>query len=218
MIDPLDVDARRLRLAVEGSHAHALASGGTLTPSVELGLRHDGGDGETGAGVELGAGLAFTEPAHGLTVEGRGRVLVAHQGDYEEWGLSGHIRIDPGADGRGLAFSLAPSLGETGSGVSRLWNQGAADLAPAGGGAANDNAPAGHLEAELGYGFGTLGGRGLLTPYGGFALQPGGARDWRLGGRFEIAPSLTLSLEGTRRESAADAPEHGIMPRGQLRF
>ena len=51
LIKPLSVDANRVRLALEGSHARKLAAGGMVTPAVELGLRHDGGDGETGAGV-----------------------------------------------------------------------------------------------------------------------------------------------------------------------
>ena len=57
------VNANRLRLALEGSHEQALASGGSLTPSLELGLRHDGGDGITGNGVEIGGSLRYRDPA-----------------------------------------------------------------------------------------------------------------------------------------------------------
>ena len=49
-----DADARRLRLVLNAAWPFGFG-GGTLTPSVELGLRHDGGDAETG--VEVGAGL-----------------------------------------------------------------------------------------------------------------------------------------------------------------
>ena len=42
-----------------------LASGGSLTPSFEVGLRHDGGDGATGTGLELGGGLRYVEPGVG---------------------------------------------------------------------------------------------------------------------------------------------------------
>ena len=50
-----------------------LASGATFTPSLEIGMRHDGGDGETGNGVETGGGLRYADAASGLTLEGRAR-------------------------------------------------------------------------------------------------------------------------------------------------
>ena len=208
------VNANRLRLALEGSHEQALASGGSLTPSLELGLRHDGGDGITGTGIEIGGGLRYRDPATGLTVEGHGRVLTG-QSNYREWGLGGSVRLDPGAGGRGFSFSLFPAWGETASGVDRLWDQDVAELA-SDDTAANDNVPQMRLDSELGYGFGTFGGQGLLTPYGGFSLAGEGSQRYRIGSRFEIGSSLSLSLEGERREPANnDTAEHGVMLRMQ---
>ena len=63
-----EADASRLRLILEGSRAFEGDEGRTLTPSVELGLRHDGGDAETGTGLEAGAGIRYA--GAGLTVEG----------------------------------------------------------------------------------------------------------------------------------------------------
>ena len=109
------VNASRMRLALEGGRAFAL-EGGTLRPSLELGLRHDGGDAETGTGVELGGGVSYAHPATGLSVEAKARMLVAHaDSDYEEWGVSGAVRLAPGERGRGLSFSLSPTLGATSS-------------------------------------------------------------------------------------------------------
>ena len=51
---------------LEGSREMDLGAG-SLTPSVEVGLRYDGGDAETGAGVELGGGVRYA--ASGLTME-----------------------------------------------------------------------------------------------------------------------------------------------------
>ncbi len=208
------VNANRLRLALEGSHEQALASGSSLTPSLELGLRHDGGDGITGTGIEIGGSLRYRDPATGLTIEGNGRVLTG-QDEFREWGLGGSVRLHPGAEGRGLSFSLVPTWGETSSGVARLWDQDVAELA-SDDTAANDNVPQMRLDSELGYGFGALGGHGLLTPYGGFSLAGEGSQRYRIGGRFEIGSSLNLSLEGERREPANDAAaEHGVMLRMQ---
>ena len=104
-----EADASRLRLIVEGSRRFE-AGAGTLTPSLEVGLRHDGGDAETGSGIEAGASLIYA--GDGVTVEGSVRALLAHEeSGYEEWGASGAVRIDPGESGRGLSLILAPAWG-----------------------------------------------------------------------------------------------------------
>ncbi len=214
-INPLTSDVQRLRLSLEGSHERQLASGGRLTPSVEVGLRHDAGDAMTGTGLELGGRLRYVDPASGLTLEGHGRVLVAHEDDHEDWGIGGLVRLDPGTDRRGLSLSLVPAWGGAASGVRKLWDGGTID-APA-----NDNTSAGRLEAEFGYGLAGLvglGGRGVVTPFAGLSLAGEGARRYRVGGRLEVAPAVRLSLEGERRESETGTPDHGVMLRGQLRW
>ena len=114
-------DVTRLRLIVEGERSFEVASGATFTPSAQLGVRHDGGDAETGTGVEVGAGLRYTVGA--VTIEAQARALVAHEAsDYEEWGMSGAVRVTPGASGRGLTLSIAPAWGQTGSAAERLWS------------------------------------------------------------------------------------------------
>ena len=97
LLEEQTIEAQRLRLALEGSHERPLASGGSLTPSFEVGLRHDGGDGATGTGLELGGGLRYVNPALGLTVEGRGRVLAAYEEDYEGMGRQWADPAGPGA-------------------------------------------------------------------------------------------------------------------------
>ena len=87
----------------------AVPGGGTLTPSLEVGARWDGGDGETGAGMELGGGLEWV--SGGLSVEVRGRALVAHEGDVEEWGVSGSARLSPGSGGARVVVGAVAALG-----------------------------------------------------------------------------------------------------------
>ena len=120
-LESMTLNASRHRLMLEGSHVRDLASGATFTPSLEVGVRSDGGDGETGTSVEAGGGLRYADQATGLTVETRARTLLTHSGDYEEWGVSGLIRFDPGAAGQGLSLSVRPAWGQTASGVQRLW-------------------------------------------------------------------------------------------------
>ena len=180
-----------------------------MTPSLEVGLRHDGGDAETGTGIELGGGVSYADPATGLTVEGKARGLIAHEDtDYREWGASASVRLDPGAAGRGLSLSLSPAWGTDSGGAERLWG-----LGDARGLAANDSfEPAGRLDAEAGYGLGAFGGRGLMTPFAGLALSDAGDRTWRTGVRWTLGPDLAFGVEGSLREAANDnAGEHGVL-------
>lgn len=75
MVDT-EADAGLLRLVREGSRPFALVAGGSLTRSPEGGLRHDGGDAETGSGVEVGSNLRYAS-AWGLSIEASGRELLA---------------------------------------------------------------------------------------------------------------------------------------------
>ena len=202
------VNASRLRLILEGSQRFE-AGGGTVTPTLELGLRYDGGDAETGAGLEAGAALAYA--GGGVSVEGSVRTLVAHrQSDYREWGAAGAVRIDLGAPGQGLSLTVASARGAGSSGTGRLWSL------PEAGGLATDGAfEAGRrLDAELGYGLDLARTPGSLTPYVALSLSDSGARAWRTGTRWRIAPHVALGLEATQRESAHGSPsERGIAMR-----
>ena len=67
-----------------------------LTASLELGVRHDGDDTETGFGADIGAGLALAAPSRGLSAELRARELLAHEADsLSRRGLSGTLAFDP---------------------------------------------------------------------------------------------------------------------------
>ncbi len=129
-----DAEAHRLRLVLEGSREFAWPEGRRLTPTMEVGLRHDWGDAETGFGLELGGRVRYADPALGLTIDAAVRGLLAHEDDdYQEWGASGSLRLAPGAGGQGLALTLAPTWGAASSGVNGLWSrQTTAGLAPEG--------------------------------------------------------------------------------------
>ena len=199
----------RLRFILEGSHRIEFAGGQALTPSLEVGLRHDGGDAETGTGIELGGGVSYADPATGLSVTAKARGLLAHEdAGYTEWGASGSVKIDPGAAGRGLSLSLSPAWGADSGNAERLWG-----LADARGLSGNDGVePAGRLDAEAGWGFGAFGGRGLATPFAGLSLSDAGERTWRSGIRWTLGRDLAFGVEGRLREAANDnAGEHGVM-------
>ena len=114
-----DANASRLRLILETWRAYDLGAGATITPTGEIGVRHDAGDAETGTGLEVGAGLRYTSGR--FAAEGRVRGLVAHENDgYREWGANGSVRFDPDSSGRGLSLSVAPVWGAPASDTARL--------------------------------------------------------------------------------------------------
>ena len=210
-LESTSLSASRQRLMLEGEHVQKLDTGATFTPSLELGVRNDGGDGETGTSIEAGGALRYADEASGLTVEGRVRTLLSHSGDYEETGVSGLVRIAPGSSGQGLALVVQPAWGQTGSGVNQLWENGvAAGVSP-------DNQA--RLNTEIGYGLGVAPGMGMVTPYAGLGLAGEGAQWWRMGTRWQLAPAASVSVEGSLYDAANDdGPEHGVMLRGALRW
>ena len=206
-------DVTRLRLIVEGERMFLAGNGATFTPSAEVGLRHDAGDAETGAGLEVGAGVRYALGT--LLVEGRARALVAHEASgYEEWGVSGAVRIAPGASGTGLGLRIAPEWGRTGSASQRLWS--ARDASGLGGGGAFEAES--RLSAETGYGFALAHGRGVLTPFGALTLGDAGGRTMRAGARWTLGAGLAATLEATRSESPAAAATNELRLRAALRF
>ena len=211
LIEAMAVNMRRLRLSTEASRELVFSSGGSLTPWGELGLRHDDGDGETGAGLEVGGGLRYQTPGAGWTTEGYGRWLAAHEGALREWGFGAVIRYDPGASGRGPSVSLTPGWGDTASGVQRLWERGATDPTV-------PRPPGSRLDAQFGYGLAAFRGRGVLIPFGRVSLDREYGNGYRIGSRIAVDRSANLSLEVERRERAAAPAVYAILVRGAWQF
>ncbi len=212
-INPLTSDIQRVRAALEGSHECPLGGGRMLLPTFEVGLRHDSGDGLEGTGFEIGAGVRYTDPTRGLTMEGRGRYLVAHSDDYDEWGFQGSVRVDPGSDRRGLALSLVPGWGVHQSGLNQLWSRDAENMLSLN----RDRSTKGYLEVEIDYGLPAAGGHGLLTPYVRLSLA-GEDDSYRLGSRFELGTEFSLSVEGGRLRDVPGESNHGIQLQAELLF
>ena len=188
----MEADVSRLRLAVEGSADVGLVARRVLSPSLEVGVRYDGGDAETGIGLELGGGLRYTDAEVGLALAAMGRVLLAHADrEFREWGASASLSLDPGAPGRGAALSVNSSYGTAASDLQRLWTLADADLPPDASGAA---ASAGRVAVQLGYGLETSAGGGV-HPYVGVELTDADSATWRVGSRFDLH-GFDMEVEG----------------------
>ena len=203
----------RVRVVLEGSGSLPVW-GGMLRPTMEAGLRYDGGDAETGAGLEVAGGLGYA--AGRLSVEVTARGLVAHQDtEYEEWGFSGSIAYTPSEDGHGLSMRLGSAWGATQSGVQSLWNQ------PNASGLARNAAfeAAQRFEAELGYGIAGRGRNSLWVPFIAAQAADGGGQLLRMGLKLTSGPNLEAGLElGRNQGRPGTDPEHAVQLRGALRW
>ena len=211
----LTVKTTRLRLLLEGSHERALQGGTTLTPALEAGLRHDGGDLGSGLGLEAGASVTWRNPRAGWLAELRARSLLAHEKDRDEWGISALVRMEPGVDGRGLSLSFGPEYGHTASGMESWFDY---RLSPATTNSATQDDREGRLEAELGYGIGVsrTGAMALLTPYTGFSLGQSGSETFRVGARYRLGEGLSVGIEGKHQPQAVG--ENSLMLRAVIRW
>ena len=204
-----DSDATRLRLGLEGSYRMALEGGGHLTPKLEVGARHDGGDAETGFGVEIGGGIAWSDPALGLSLDVSGRTLIAHgNDDLKDRGYAASLAFDPApATKRGPSLSLRQEFGgQAQGGLDALFQP--ATLEDRTGSEA-----ASRWAMEAAWGFPAFGGRWTGSPHVGLGFATA-ARDysigWRLTPEGRTAANVSFGLRATRRENAAQAPEHTI--------
>ncbi len=203
-----DSDATRLRLGLEGSYRMALEGGGSLVPKLEIGARHDGGDAETGFGVEIGGGIAWSDPALGLSFDVSGRTLIAHgNDDLKDRGYAASLGFDPDpASGRGPSLSLRQEFGGQATGGLDALFQPAMLEDRAGSEAAS------RWTLEAAWGLPALGERWTGSPHAGLGLATG-ARDYSLGWRLTPeadAPDLSFSVRATRSENDWTAPEHTV--------
>ena len=204
--DAVEATTTRLRLGLETSWIWKGENGTSLKPTLSTALRYDGGDVETGFGLEVGAGITYANADRSLLLSLNGRGFLSNQDGigFEEWGGSGSIQFDPGADKMGLTIALSPSWGVSGSRADQLWCEVTPPFANADG-ATNGNA---RLESEIGYGFAVFSDNGTITPYAGLDLDDG-SRNWRLGTRLSFSSALDINIEGTRREPSDDKLEYG---------
>ena len=220
LLPALESEVWQVRLLLEGSAGEDFGGVEGLRGNVELAARVDGGDAESGVGMELGGGVGYGRADLGLEVEASGRVLLSHEEEgLEDAGVSLGLEFDPGEPGRGVYFALTPSWGNAASGARAVWEgQQASTGGPHGPDGRDQFDPQMRLSSELGYTTPAPTRRGTLTSYGAFSSDDGAARQYRIGRRLELAGIASMSLEAERRESAGVVPEHGIWLRGSIRY
>ena len=218
VIDGLGAMVRRYRVGVETSHTTEWARGTTLTPFAVVGARHDGGDGQTGSGLELEGGIRLADARTGVGLEARGRMLTLRTtGRYRERGMSVTALWTPGGtDDRGLSVAVTPRWGAAAGGADALWRERAIGdrLAPIA-------ADAGAVDARVGYGIGLRAGR-VLTPFSEVGVRDDDHRRLRVGLRLTAAAQprrpIHVELAGERTETGWGEVDHRLGLVGVLTF
>ena len=209
----------RFRTGLEGARDYTLAGRLSLRPSVEVGLRHDSGDAETGAGMDIGSGLVVSDASTGLSVDVRVRMLLVHQAEgFRERGLAVSLSYNPTpSTPLGLVARVAPSWGgQATSGAEALWGR-ETMRGMAHGGLAQGN----RLDGEVGYGL-PVGSRFVGTPRVGVGTSEYG-RDYRLGYSLGAlggeGTKFELGVDAQRRERALQGgTDHGALARATMQW
>ncbi len=206
----------RLRLGIEAARPFPLSSGASLLPSMEMGIRQDSGDAETGFGLDLGAGLAWSDPQHGISGALKGHTLLAHgEKDFQEQGLAFSFSWSTPSN-RGPSLSLNHTMGAAPSGgMDALLNPATME------GLEATPSNGQQFEAELAYGLPAYNDHLSFTPALALALSPTSRNYsvlWSLAPYAEQAQAdpWEISLEGERQEqnTATSPVEHSL----KLRF
>ena len=174
-----------------------------LSPSVEIGIRQDDGDAETGRGMDLGAGLVLADGVTGLAVDIRVRRLLVHQAEgFTEHGMAISVSYNPTpSTPLGFTARVSPAWGgDAMSGAEALWGRESM------GGMGQDHllgSGGNRLDTEVGYGL-PIGARFVGTPRVGLRTSQYG-RDYRIGYGMQVLKqgnvSLQLGIDAERRES-----------------
>ena len=209
-----DGTVSRLRLGLEAARPFPLSSGASLLPSLEVGIRQDSGDAETGFGLELGTGLSWHDPRRGIRAEMRGRSLLSHADEeFREQGLAVSLAWDPTPTRRGPSLSLSHAVGATAAGgMDALLHPVVLE-----GLAAPSSEGQQQFETRFAYGFPIFSDQLTLSPALELALSPT-SRTYSL--LWTVAPYAPqpgqaapwhLSLEGERQESTTASPtQHSL--------
>ena len=209
-VDGLSASVSRLRLGLE-----AAWEGESATPFVEVSGRFDGGDGQTGGGLELAGGLRILNPESGFGLEAKGRILAMHTGDgYSESGIGVTASFEPGAAGRGITFRLSPRWGGSADSTDLFWDEvgNVRDASQYAYGL--DRSQTWGVDAALGYGFGLRSMPGVVTPFGQMDVTGDQDQRIRVGVRYGLMQGL---LGGTQVELSAERVDGEMHRVGETR-
>ncbi len=207
--DSLSVSSDRQSLGLKA----ALEEGQT-SRYMSMALRRDGGDGLTGAGLELASGFRSPLPRSSGHVDIQARWLARHsEREYREFGLTATVRRPAGAGSDGLSWSLAAAYGARrggNGGPGPLWSEGMGERSGI------ESPPA--LDFRTGWRFVFHGG--VYAPHAALGVAGADADAGRMAVGLDLGPvsGPVLKLAAERCIRRAGAPEDRITADLAFRF
>ncbi len=196
----------RIRAGLESSWKKNLANG-QVTPRLEVGIRQDGGDAETGTGLEVGGGIAWHDTNLGLSLDLSGRTLVSHDSDdLKDRGVAASFTFDPEPQSQqGLSLTVNQDWGgQSTGGLDALFAEESISERT---GSASES----RWNAQAAYGFSMLSGRFTGSPYIGTGITDS-TQEYTLGWRLtpvhttDKALNFTMDIQATHRETDDNEP------------
>jgi len=175
----------------------------SLRPEIDARVRYDAGDADTGLGMEMGAGLHWTQARWGLSADIEGRMMVAHQAaGFNRHSLSAALSYNPDLSRLGPSLRLAHDIGGlAGGGMSGVF----ADNLP---GSGAGGAGQGKWTFDAGYGAPVFRHRFIWSPTIG-ATFDNRASDYRVGWALEPARAdYRIEFTAAHRDHI-DADDYG---------
>ena len=216
-IDELAVSVQRARLGFEMSYtadtgpvvggvrlSGAGGNAGAVTPFVEVAARLDSGDGPSGTGAEVAAGVRYQSST--VNFEAKARTLAMHGAEgYSETGASATLVVEPSGN-RGLRLSVSPRWGGASEATDVFFRRDyAAQMARRGGAERADAAyDEWRMNARVGYGMALRGRDGTMTPFAETDVS-GPAKRARMGFSYETqtrSGPVRFGVAGERAEGA----------------
>ena len=182
----LEADVHRLRTGIETSYTFDWFGDTTLTPFGQLNLRTDGGDVETGSGLEFTGGVKVTRSAYSIELMGRSFETRGQQ-TYSENGLTMTATVNPSHDGSGFSATLSPRWGTNVYMDDRFWRDYAnveSSVRPLRYSDPSTSDRRMHLDTQVGYGIRVMEERYLLTPFIQYTSSGSGMQQSQIGAQL----------------------------------
>ncbi len=200
-----EAQVSRLRLGLQGTvRGIRLGKRSAIEPTAELALRHDGGDAETGFGMDMQVGFRLSEPESGLDIEVHAHAVLTHQDrGLQDQGLAGAVTWDTRPHSiEGLQVRVEHTLGAQAlGGAERLLR--AETIQPQ-----YRAHQTGDLRVQAGYGFALFSRAFTLQPEVSFS-GGGPQRRYEMGWNIARAhehPTKVQLFVGTTGQARRDSP------------
>ncbi|MXX97642.1 MAG: leucine-rich repeat protein [Rhodothermaceae bacterium] len=213
----------RLRLGLKGTvRGMQLGRDVRIEPALEIAVRHDGGDADTGFGIDMSAGLVVSTSTRGLSMEVQARGVLTHQAPgLHEQGMVAAVIWDPTPYSEsGIHVRLEQTMGtEVFGGTDRLLRAETLETHFMDASDSGKFGP-GDFRLEAGYGFKVLRGRLVTQPEVGLEWRES-RRRYQMGWEFAFAHTnpthLRLFVGATGRDSMTEKTQFQHQIRLQLR-